>query len=158
MDSSSLWLLLFWLLANEDEDQVILICCLKYSFNFFKVSKTIFNLQKHNILIYNLILCIKIQYVYSSKILVCNLLHNVSSRVRLLLWLFLVYTSETLRNTLGTLLLLFNINITYITLGTLHYRHFKCHSHFKWPVVHQQLHVIRNTAHRPSMQADSTCQ
>ena len=29
----------------------------------------------------------------------------------------------------------------YITL------HFKRHLHLKWPVVHQQLHVIRNTAH-----------
>ena len=35
---------------------------------------------------------------------------------------------------------------------TLHYRHFKRHLHLKWPVVHQQLHVIRNTAHRPSTQ------
>ena len=39
---------------------------------------------------------------------------------------------------------------------TLHYRHFKCHLHLKWPVVHQQLHVMRNTAHRPSMQASYT--
>ena len=39
---------------------------------------------------------------------------------------------------------------------TLHYRHFKCHLHLKWPVVHQQLHVIRNTAHRPSTQASYT--
>ena len=28
---------------------------------------------------------------------------------------------------------------------TLHYRHFKRHLHLKWPVVHQQLHVIQNT-------------
>ena len=28
--------------------------------------------------------------------------------------------------------------------------------HLKWPVVHQQLHVIRNTAHRPSTQASYT--
>ena len=40
---------------------------------------------------------------------------------------------------------------------TLHYRHFKRHLHLKWPVVHQQLHVIRNTAHRPSTQASYTC-
>ena len=38
---------------------------------------------------------------------------------------------------------------------TLHYRHFKRHlglhpNFLKWPLVHQQLHVIRNTAHRPS--------
>ena len=39
---------------------------------------------------------------------------------------------------------------------TLHYRHFKRHLHLKWPVVHQQLHVIRNTAHRPSRQASYT--
>ena len=39
---------------------------------------------------------------------------------------------------------------------TLHYRHFKRHLHLKWPVVHQQLHVIRNTAHRPSTQASYT--
>ena len=39
---------------------------------------------------------------------------------------------------------------------TLHYRHFKHHLHLKWPVVHQQLHVIRNTAHRPSTQASYT--
>ena len=39
---------------------------------------------------------------------------------------------------------------------TLHYRHFKRHLHLKWPVVHQQLHVIRNTAHRPSTQANYT--
>ena len=50
---------------------------------------------------------------------------------------------------------------TYIPLPTLHYitlhyRHFKCHLHLKWPVVHQQLHVIRNTAHRPSTQASYT--
>ena len=38
---------------------------------------------------------------------------------------------------------------------TLHYRHFKRHLHLKWPVVHQQLHVIPNTAHRPSSQASS---
>ena len=34
--------------------------------------------------------------------------------------------------------------------------HFKRHLHLKWPVVHQQLHVIRNTAHRPSTQASYT--
>ena len=28
--------------------------------------------------------------------------------------------------------------------------------HLKWPVVHQQLHGIRNTAHRPSTQASYT--
>ena len=39
---------------------------------------------------------------------------------------------------------------------TLHYRHFKRHLHLKWPEVHPQLHVIRNTAHRPSMQASYT--
>ena len=39
---------------------------------------------------------------------------------------------------------------------TLHYRHFKRHLHLQWPVVHQQLHVIRNTAHRPSTQASYT--
>ena len=40
---------------------------------------------------------------------------------------------------------------------TLHYQHFKCHLHLKWwPVVHQQLHVIRNTAHPPSTQASYT--
>ena len=39
---------------------------------------------------------------------------------------------------------------------TLHYRHFKCHLHLKWPVVHQQLHVIRNIAHWPSTQASYT--
>ena len=39
---------------------------------------------------------------------------------------------------------------------TLHYLHFKRHLHLKWPVVHQQLHVIRNTAHRPSTQASYT--
>ena len=39
---------------------------------------------------------------------------------------------------------------------TLHYRHFKRHLQLKWPVVHQQLHVIRNTAHRPSTQASHT--
>ena len=39
---------------------------------------------------------------------------------------------------------------------TLHYRHFKRHLHLKWPVVHQQLHVIRNTAHGPSTQASYT--
>ena len=44
-------------------------------------------------------------------------------------------------------------HITYITL---HYRHFKRHLHLKWPVVHQQSHVIRNTAHRPSTQASYT--
>ena len=33
------------------------------------------------------------------------------------------------------------------------FRHFKCHLHLKWPVVHQKLHVTRNTAHRPSTQA-----
>ena len=43
--------------------------------------------------------------------------------------------------------------INYITL---HYQHFKRHLHLKWPVVHQQLHVIRNTAHRPSTQASYT--
>ena len=40
---------------------------------------------------------------------------------------------------------------------TLHYRHFERHLQLKWPVVHQQLHVIRNTApHRPSTQASYT--
>ena len=39
---------------------------------------------------------------------------------------------------------------------TLHYRHFKRHLHLKWSVVHQQLHVIRDTAHRPSTQASYT--
>ena len=50
------------------------------------------------------------------------------------------------------------ITLHYITLHyiTLHYRHFKRHLHLKWPVVHQQLHVIRNTAHRPSTQASYT--
>ena len=48
---------------------------------------------------------------------------------------------------------LVNITFHYITL---HYRHFKRHLHLKWPVVHQQLHVIRNTAHRPSTQASYT--
>ena len=38
----------------------------------------------------------------------------------------------------------------------LHYRHFKRHLHLKWPVLHQQLHVIQNTAHRPSTQASYT--
>ena len=43
------------------------------------------------------------------------------------------------------------------TLHTyIHYRHFKRHLHLKWPVVHQQLHVIQNTAHRPSTQASYT--
>ena len=42
---------------------------------------------------------------------------------------------------------------TYIYI---HYRHFKRHPHLKWSVVHQQLHVIRNTAHRPSTQASYT--
>ena len=39
------------------------------------------------------------------------------------------------------------ITLHYITLHyiTLHYRHCKSHLHLKWPVVHQQLHVIRNT-------------
>ena len=32
----------------------------------------------------------------------------------------------------------------------------KRHLHLKWPVVHQQLHVIRNTAYRPSTQASYT--
>ena len=50
------------------------------------------------------------------------------------------------------------ITLHYITLHyiTLHYRHFKRHLHLKWPVVHQQLHAIRNTAHRPSTQASYT--
>ena len=39
---------------------------------------------------------------------------------------------------------------------TLHYRHIKRHLHLKWPVVHQQLHVIQNTVHRPSTQASYT--
>ena len=39
---------------------------------------------------------------------------------------------------------------------TLHYRHFKRHLHLNWPVVRQKLHVIRNTAHRPSTQASYT--
>ena len=39
---------------------------------------------------------------------------------------------------------------------TLQYRHFKRHLHLKWPVVHQQLPVIRNTAHRPSTQTSYT--
>ena len=41
-------------------------------------------------------------------------------------------------------------------LGYRHYRHFKRHLHLKWPVVHQQLHVIRNTAHRLSTLASYT--
>ena len=49
--------------------------------------------------------------------------------------------------------MLYYITLHYITL---HYRHFKLHLHLKWPVVHQQLHVIRNTAHRPSKQASYT--
>ena len=51
------------------------------------------------------------------------------------------------------------ITLHYITLHyiTLHYRYyFKRHLHLKGPVVHQQLHVIRNTAHRPSTQASYT--
>ena len=48
---------------------------------------------------------------------------------------------------------LYGTALHYITL---HYRHFKCYLHLKWPVVHQQLHVIWNTAHRPSMQASYT--
>ena len=44
----------------------------------------------------------------------------------------------------------------YSLFITLHYWHFKHHLHLKWPVVHQQLHVIRNTAHRPSTQASYT--
>ena len=54
------------------------------------------------------------------------------------------------------------VGCCYITLHytldyiTLHYRHFKRHIHLKWPVVHQQLHVIRNTAHRRSTQASYT--
>ena len=39
---------------------------------------------------------------------------------------------------------------------TLHYRHFKRHVHLKWPVMHQQLHVMRNTAHQSSTQASNT--
>ena len=39
---------------------------------------------------------------------------------------------------------------------TLHYQHFKLHLHLKWLVLHQQLHVIRNTAHRPNTQASYT--
>ena len=49
-----------------------------------------------------------------------------------------------------------NTDWTWAFIGdvvTLHYRHFKRHLHLKWPVVHQQLHVIRNTAHRSSTQA-----
>ena len=46
-----------------------------------------------------------------------------------------------------------HITLHYITLK---YRHFKRHLHLKWPVVHQQLHVIRNTVHRPSTQASYT--
>ena len=49
------------------------------------------------------------------------------------------------------------------TCVTLHYitLHYiigisKRHLHPKWPVVHQQLHVIRNTAHWPSTQASFT--
>ena len=50
------------------------------------------------------------------------------------------------------------VTLRYIKLHymTLHYRHFKRHLHLKWPAVHQQLHVIRNTAHRPSTQASYT--
>ena len=51
------------------------------------------------------------------------------------------------------ILFLHDLLIHYITL---HYRHFKRHLHLKLPVVHQQLHVIRNTAHRPSTQASYT--
>ena len=39
----------------------------------------------------------------------------------------------------------------------MHYHHFECNLHLKSPEVHQQLHVIRNTAHRPSTHA-SPCQ
>ena len=48
-----------------------------------------------------------------------------------------------------------HLNLPHLYI-TLHYQHFKRHLHLKWPVVHQQLHVIRNTAHRPSMQASYT--
>ena len=37
---------------------------------------------------------------------------------------------------------------------TLHQRHFK--RHFQWPVVHQQIHVIRNTNNWPITQASYT--
>ena len=46
---------------------------------------------------------------------------------------------------------LHNIALHYITLSA-----FKRHLHLQWPVVHQQLYVIRNTAHRPSTQASYT--
>ena len=43
------------------------------------------------------------------------------------------------------------IVLPYITL---HYRHFKCHLHQKWAVVHQQFTCY--TAHQPSTQASYT--
>ena len=37
----------------------------------------------------------------------------------------------------------FKLSAASLHYITLHYRHFKRHLHLKWPVVHQQLHVIR---------------
>ena len=46
------------------------------------------------------------------------------------------------------------ITLHYITLHYITFRHFKRHLRLKkWPVVHQQLHVIQNTANRPNTQA-----
>ena len=44
------------------------------------------------------------------------------------------------------------ITLHYITLSAFSNATYT----LKWPVVHQQLHVIRNTAHRPSTQASYT--
>ena len=53
-------------------------------------------------------------------------------------------------------LLRYFVQLFHFHYITLHYQHFKRHLHLKWPVVHQQLHVIQNTAHRPSTQASYT--
>ena len=49
-----------------------------------------------------------------------------------------------------------HLNLPRLTIYITLHHYIISISHLKWPVVHKQLHVIRNTAHRPSTQASYT--
>ena len=94
---------------------------------------------------------------------------NVGSKASSCVKTYLEYEFNRLTlsvSLINSLLLVFNwcgagpiahthyITLHYITLSA--FRTPPTVLHLKWPVVHQQLHVIRNTAHRPSTQASYT--
>ena len=80
----------------------------------------------------------------------CALWLIFESKLVIIIIIILLALKSIKSNNISKMKTIFKIDQIFITL---HYRHFKRHLHLKWPVVHQQLHVIRNTAHRPSTQA-----